>query len=194
MRIHNVGECFNMPMRLSPSEFSNQCFAVLFFMHCRYYWEVLRVLASFPFNNTYVHLPPHNVPIPEGTIQSSSHTLQMSLVQLMEHTSGAVPLLLSGSLLRITKDRSPKICLPSAGLTWYSTTSWWDGMGLPQTHTCTTMHGWMTLQCWRDVATLQMQGLASAMLCWCHIEECFIILQSGVMHKWGESLLCLLLL
>ena len=34
-------------------------------MHCRYYREVLGALASFPFYNTYVHLPPHDAPIPD---------------------------------------------------------------------------------------------------------------------------------
>ncbi|TFK82769.1 hypothetical protein K466DRAFT_457264, partial [Polyporus arcularius HHB13444] len=30
-----------------------------------YYQEVLGALASFPFYNTYVHLPPRDAPVPD---------------------------------------------------------------------------------------------------------------------------------
>ena len=96
-------------------------------MHCRYYQEVLRALASFPFYNTYVHLPPHNVPIPDYIRDNPK------FFPYFANVLGAI----DGTHIRCC----PFAIEPSAGLTWYSTTSWWDGMGLPQTHTCTTMHG-----------------------------------------------------
>ncbi|KAI0740593.1 hypothetical protein C8Q76DRAFT_588383, partial [Earliella scabrosa] len=49
LRIRHVGERF---------QHSNETIS-------RYYREILGALSSFPFYDTYVHLPPRDVPVPD---------------------------------------------------------------------------------------------------------------------------------